>query len=297
MAIKKYDFLFSEEEKEQMRNDYKNGLSIRDIAEKYQIKSNSWIQYKLLNGITRNLSTSFKLAHERYPERFKHSEETKQKMREIRLRYMKEHPESTAWRKRNKPSYPEECFIKFLKANKYDKKYLIEREKSIFPYYIDFAFIQPKVAIEIDGSQHVKDLERKKHDEDKDKILLANGWKVLRVTENLVKTNWNLLKKYIDDILNNDNIKYDKVGIFLTKKGYQKVERGEDGLSEKQRNFYYNCRKVKNRPSKEELFEMIKKLPFVKIAEKYNVSDKAIVKWCKLYGLPYRKKDIKLLVK
>ena len=59
----------------------------------------------------------------------------------------------------------------------------------------------------------------------------------------------------------------------------------------------FDCSKIASRkverPSKEELDEMIHSMPFVKIAEKYGVSDKAITKWCKSYGLPYRRKDIR----
>jgi len=51
-------------------------------------------------------------------------------------------------------------------------------------------------------------------------------------------------------------------------------------------------RKVE-RPNKEKLNELIRSKPFTAIAKDYGVSDKAIVKWCKYYGLPYRKKDIK----
>ena len=39
---------------------------------------------------------------------------------------------------------------------------------------------------------------------------------------------------------------------------------------------------------------MIRTMSFVKIGEQYGISDNAIRKWCKLYELPYRKKDIKL---
>ena len=44
--------------------------------------------------------------------------------------------------------------------------------------------------------------------------------------------------------------------------------------------------------SKEELNELISCLPFTKIGEKFGVSDNAVRKWCKKYGLPFRKKDI-----
>lgn len=38
---------------------------------------------------------------------------------------------------------------------------------------------------------------------------------------------------------------------------------------------------------------MIRNESFVSIAKKYNVSDKAICKWCERYNLPSKKKDIK----
>lgn len=53
-------------------------------------------------------------------------------------------------------------------------------------------------------------------------------------------------------------------------------------------------RKVINRPTREELKEMIRKEPFTTIGAKYKVTDNSIRKWCKSYDLPFRKKDIKL---
>lgn len=51
-------------------------------------------------------------------------------------------------------------------------------------------------------------------------------------------------------------------------------------------------RKVE-RPSKEELNKLIHEKSFVSIGKMYGVSDASIKKWCKLYGLPHRKKDLK----
>jgi len=45
-------------------------------------------------------------------------------------------------------------------------------------------------------------------------------------------------------------------------------------------------------PTKEELEKLIYKESFVTIGRIYNMTDNAIKKWCKKYGLPYRKKDI-----
>ena len=52
-----------------------------------------------------------------------------------------------------------------------------------------------------------------------------------------------------------------------------------------------DCRskeKRKNIPPKEELENLIYTIPFVKIGKIYGVSDNAVRKWCKSYGLPFR---------
>lgn len=42
---------------------------------------------------------------------------------------------------------------------------------------------------------------------------------------------------------------------------------------------------VKDRPDKDQLLEMILKMPMTKIGKKYGVSDQAVKKWCKSYGI------------
>lgn len=54
-------------------------------------------------------------------------------------------------------------------------------------------------------------------------------------------------------------------------------------------------RKVQ-RPTKEELFAEIKNNSFLSLQKKYRVTDNAIRKWCKQYQLPYRKKDLKMIL-
>lgn len=56
----------------------------------------------------------------------------------------------------------------------------------------------------------------------------------------------------------------------------------------------YNKERSRNIPNKLDLEKLIYDLPFSKISELYNVSDKTIPKWCKKYNLPYRKKELKL---
>lgn len=50
---------------------------------------------------------------------------------------------------------------------------------------------------------------------------------------------------------------------------------------------------VKNQLTREELKDLIRTTPFVKIGEKFGVTDNAVRKWCKHCNLPYRSQDIK----
>lgn len=50
-----------------------------------------------------------------------------------------------------------------------------------------------------------------------------------------------------------------------------------------------------DRPSKEELLRLIKDKSFTQIGRDFGVSDNAVRKWCKSYGLPYTKKEISKL--
>jgi hypothetical protein len=69
----------------------------------------------------------------------------------------------------------------------------------------------------------------------------------------------------------------------MAKRPRAKVERGPDGLSNKMRESALRQRKVKNRPSLEELEKLKETLPMTKIGEMFGVSDSAIRKWIKQY--------------
>lgn len=85
---------------------------------------------------------------------------------------------SIGWqtRKNRPPSYPEKVTIDYF--NKRNIKF--ERELKIGKYFIDFAFIDKKIALEIDGRTH-DDKEVLEKDERKTKFLELNGWDVYRI--------------------------------------------------------------------------------------------------------------------
>ena len=259
--ILKYDLIFTKEDKEKIKKDYvENEMSYREIMEKYDIHSHSYIE-KLLCDVKRSISEANIIAHRRFPEKYKHTEKTKQKMRIKRLTYMKAHPEKTAWRRKNK-SYPEAMFEKFLNENGYADKYLIQREYSIFPYFIDFAFVDLKIAIEIDGSQHLEE-KRKAKDKEKDKLLQTNGWRVIRIAEHIVKTDWETIKSILEKYISLDTeTTFTQVGIIKApKKYYIKVERNKNGRSKKMEENNIKQRTIE-RPSIDELTKMLKETSF-----------------------------------
>ena len=70
------------------------------------------------------------------------------------------------------------------------KDYLVRKNKSYvfqFPtrsgFVIDFAILDQKIAIEVDGTHWHSSKEAKKRDRFKDYMLKREGWKVIRIKE------------------------------------------------------------------------------------------------------------------
>lgn len=256
-----------------------DSFSVMDLRKKFKIQSDD---VKIILGDkVRSSSDANKLGHKKYPEKFKHTEESKKIMREKRLEFMKNNPEKTAWRLSN-ISYPEKLFIEYVELNGLDKKYSITREYSVFPYFIDFAFVNQMVAIEIDGSQHLLP-ERKESDNKKDILLNNLGWFVVRVSENEIKTNINEVFNKITSFLNEKpKVNNFKIGMVVKPKKYQKIKRNEFGFTEKQIQTIKNQRRVE-RPPLSVLLEQTKQMGFPKTGKLYNVSENTIRKWIKAY--------------
>ena len=109
------------------------------------------------------------------------SESTKRKLSESMKRA---HAEGRAWnigmsRWNNRPSYPEEFFMKVIDNEFLDKNYV--REYPLGKFSLDFAWVDKKLAIEIDGDHHERFEEQKRRDREKDLLAESQGWKILRL--------------------------------------------------------------------------------------------------------------------
>lgn len=210
----------------------------------------------------------------------------KKTLREKRLKYMLENPEKTAWRLSNM-SYPEKIFEEGLIRNNINTKFLIIRERSVSIYFIDFAFENEKVAVEIDGSQH-KLKDRHKRDKRKNKILLKNKWRIYRIEAKQILENCDLVIKELLNFIG-DNKTIGNCGIIVGEskrvKEINKLNeerKNNNGITNKQKINHIKQRKVE-RPSLEQLLKEIKELGYSATGRKYNVSDNAIRKWIKIY--------------
>ena len=84
-------------------------------------------------------------------------------------------------------------------------------------------------------------------------------------------------------MIGSNDVVFEIVGVFCSKKEYKKVERDENGLSEKMKESNFKQRKVKNRPSLEEIEKLLETMPMTQVGKKFGVTDNAIRKWIKQY--------------
>lgn len=131
-----------------------------------------------------------------------HSVETKQKLREHMLRRLEEGTYPTLGRnfKGRPQSYPEKWFEEVINVRFTNRNYV--KEYGIGSYSLDFAWVDLKKCIELDGATH--ELTRDK-DMKRDKWLSEHGWQTLRIEwKHCVKNKElyiSLAKQFIDSPL------------------------------------------------------------------------------------------------
>jgi len=206
-----------------IRNLYNDGLSLRKI-----IKEGFNEQYVkfVLKGCKRSPSEAGKLAHKKYPESFKLSEETKEILRQKRVAYLKQNTGTSAFQRRQngKMSYGEQKLHDLFVKNDIYKKYDVVNEYCEHPYFLDFAFVNEKVDVEFDGHWHFTE-KRQQFDKKRDKYLQQKGWSIYRITYyQLDNFNINELINFIGDA-KNKYYKYDLVKYYEIKKQKHKEKK------------------------------------------------------------------------
>lgn len=311
-ACKKFKIIQKIAEKE-----YIKGLSCNELSKKYKIGFNKFKQYLKENNVYRNRSSASKLAAKIKPR--KHSEETKNKLSEIRKKYLDDHPDKVPYllNHASKMSYPEKRF-KTVLNNMGIKGWIYNYQCGRYSY--DFAFPLLKLDVEIDGGTHM--LEKViKSDRERDKWSISQGWKVLRFTAKECHNNLGICIDKLLSVISNLNPKYDlydinhkweeiKPKLMVKNKNGEKIKyynivKRKYPIScnycKKEfipsRNIYKFCskkcvgmfnsitQKRVTRPPPIQLIEEIKSTNFCIVGRKYGVSDNAIRKWCKSYNI------------
>jgi very-short-patch-repair endonuclease len=177
-----------QENKEILKLYYEDLLSAGKIIKMGYNKST--VEYLIKNN-KRSLSQQMKIFYHKNSRKV--SEQTRQRIRDGRKKYMSMQ-RTNEWR-RNKQTYIEKIFSDIIERNSLSEKFDIIREYSIFPYYLDFAFLNIKLDVEIDGSQHIFCERQKQIDIKRNEKLIKLGWKVFRIPGFKLKNEFEQIEK------------------------------------------------------------------------------------------------------
>jgi very-short-patch-repair endonuclease len=301
--MKKYNW-------EEVQERYEEGKSFRDLCAEFGMSMYDIHKAKKRGDFkSRSTSEAAKLSKKLKPQ--KHSEETKKKISEARKKFLKENPDKVPYLLNHYSkgmSYPEKYFEKAFRNENINLVY----HYRIGTYELDFSDPIRKIDIEIDGEQHYVDKKIVESDKRRNKYLKDRGWIVYRVRwSHFVRLTKDFRKTVVQEIKSLvSNIKISESEI---KKLNQKIlEISEERYSNrkikecsvcsikisKSANKCIKCankekigkyRKVE-RPTKEELEKLINSMSWVAIGRKYNVSDNAVRKWARSYGIEWKKR-------
>lgn len=248
------------------------------------------------------------------------TQETRDKLSKARKEFFKNNPDKKPWvgKNRKAESIPEKNFREYLEKQGitgFTQNYNDPSWERNFA--VDFAHLEQKVAIEVNGTQHYnKDGTLKEYYQTRNDFLKGKGWKVSEIyyTEFFKDEN---MQKIIDNTLDKEGIVYSSDATIINGK-LQKIERRileekaiEDKLDAEASVYGYtknNSRITQSviesrisqrkviRPSKEELQEMINTKTLTDIGIQYGVSMNAIKKWCKSYSIKTLGADWKIKI-
>lgn len=263
------------------RNDYDNGLTWKDISEKYDIAKCTIRKYIKKGIFQQSKSPSLRTSPER-----------KAAGTKKRNQLYKEHPERhPLFKLRGKQgylSYPERITYRFLQ----ELGIKFEPQFHESPYWLDF-LVEDKLDLEVDGETWHKPNNEK--DAKRDKYISSLGYTIIRVPAKGIYENLKIIfKDYNKDVkLDLDKIKKETilVKIELVKKyclGHDGIKCGIEITANAER-----CRDCCFKHSdvfkitKKELIELCKINCITDIAKKFDVSKETVRRTCKEFGIKY----------
>lgn len=217
----------------------------------------------------------------------KHSEETKKKLSEIRINFLKQNPDKVPYKLNHssKESYPEKYFTELFE----NEGFGVSKKLQIGLYELDFYIPNKKIDIEIDGSQHYTDSKIVESDKRRTAFLESEGWDVIRIDwAKYQKLDFDEKNNYIKDLKNYINkLVLEKPTIIEKErlnKDYKYCDCG--GVKYRDSAMCINCRNLNRKkkslyPDLETLLEEIKNSSYRDVSKKYGISDSALNKHVK----------------
>lgn len=256
---------------ESLKNLASQGLGSKDIALKLGVKRS--LIHKRCRELGIKLSPSRKL-----------SEETRLLISAARKKWCADNPDKHPWRKNDKfKSVPCEKLKNWLKTKNIAFAEEFQPLLSEGRYFsIDIAFPDKMIGIEVNGNQHYnQDGTLKPYYQNRNDSIEALGWKLYQLHFSICY-HIDKIESIIPTILESPvKTQFD---YSMYKKKSPKIKISEiDPLWRNRPRF--NARKIKIRPSKEELAKMIWEMSVCKIGEKYGISANAIERWIKEYEI------------
>ncbi len=278
---------------------YDHGMSYMMLIDEYNLNANILCKASKLGLIKpRTALDSRKLSNSINP--YKVSKETAGKIsRSLKKAHLEgRHP---GWKHINenkkRRSYPESYILKILIDKNILDKFLVVEKFPVGKYYLDFAILNLKIDLEIDGIQHIRTQESIDYDSIRNSYLISKGWSVYRILwRNFLSNKKEEIKNLLEYIDNKDRetlVKYDVNEVI------------------KQRNSYCECGNQKHRQSnkckdcddasklvarkfkieKNSLCELVKTHSFEGIGRIYGVSGNAVKKRCIKLGIDILHQD------
>lgn len=219
----------------------------------------------------------------------KHTQETKELISKKRKEYLRENPNKHPWKRSSKfKSKPCEVFKNKLK--KEGIEFLEEFQPLDDRFFsIDVAFPIHKIAIEINGNQHYdKEGNLTPYYQERHNLIEKAGWKVYEYHYSVVYDN-SLCQEIIRNLKEHNDLEDVDYSFFIKEKHIHKcVDCDKEITSNAKRcSFCENQRRVKvrlsDRPSLEELENLVKEKGYCATGRMFGVTDNAVRKWIKTY--------------